>query len=86
MIKYVAVPCQNHFARITTHRTDGGRVRTATQNRDDGFNVAVSRDPQAGRTTVYVHLPNYGEVRLTGAQARTLFRVLDRHYAERSDV
>lgn len=85
-VKYIAVPSQNHYARITTRRTESGRVRTSTRNRDDDFSVAVSTDPTVGRTTVYVDLPNVGEVRLTGAQARTLYRVLARHYAERTTV
>lgn len=86
MIKLVPVPSQNHFARIVTRRTESGRIRTSTRNREDDFNVAASTDPTSRRTTVYVELPDFGEVRLSGAQARTLFRVLERHYNDREEV
>jgi tRNA splicing endonuclease len=86
MIKLIPVPSQNHFARIVTRRTESGRIRTSTRNRDDDFNVAASTDPTSRRTTVYVDLPNFGSVHLTGAQARTLFRVLERHYTNREEI
>lgn len=68
----------NKNARIKQFR-EGSAIQTATYYRDDSFEVIAERDP-SGRQGVLVS-SDVGSFTLSGAQARTLYRVLDRHYA-----
>ena len=68
----------NKNARIKQFRL-GTTIQTATYYRDDSFEVVAKRDT-SGRQAVLVSSEE-GAFELSGAQARTLYRVLDRHYA-----
>lgn len=76
----------NKNARIVNRVTKNGKVRTETRYRDDGSDrFAVSTDGHKA-TSLFIDLEG-GEirggetVRLNGRQARTLFRVLEKHYS-----
>ena len=71
---------RNNNARIVNAPLKvGSGVRTRTSSRDTGsVNVSiVSRT--TGGTTLKIFSPNYA-VSLTGTEARTLYRVLDKHF------
>lgn len=68
----------NKNARIQQARI-GSRIETETQYRDDDFRVAATRFPDG---TQLVQVGDGDQMMsLTGSQARTLYRVLDRHYS-----
>lgn len=70
----------NRNARIETHLTKTGRIRTETRRRDRGSLVASAlTNPDTNRTTFYIGRAGAG-FSLNGREARTLFRVLQRHY------
>jgi len=70
----------NRNARINVRETRTGRIRTETLQRDEGSLVAsASTDPRTDRTSVFIGRPGSSMV-LNGREARTLFRVLSRHY------
>ena len=71
----------NRNASIVTRKDKNGKYRTETSGRDIGTaQIAVSTDAGSNTTSLYIDLPEAG-VRLTGAEARTLYRVLSKHYA-----
>jgi hypothetical protein len=81
-------PDTNKNAHIVTRIDRTGKIRTETSRRDRGeFDIAVSTDPNSGRTQVFFDRYGreqgfrYGEtLRLSGREARTLFIALQRHY------
>jgi len=76
---------QNKNARIVTRVDKTGKTRTETQRRDEGSVVmAVSTDCRNDSTNLFIDFPgSWGErVRLTGREARSLYRLLRRHYRQ----
>lgn len=59
-----------------------GKQRTETQRRDEGsLNMAVSTDERNNSTKLFIDLPEFeGTVRFDGRQARSLYRLLRKHY------
>ena len=78
--KYVP---QNRNAAIRTRSTPTGQLRTETCRRDDdSISVAVSTNPKTDATSLYVDFPDDRVVKFDGRQARTLYRLLQKHYRE----
>ena len=78
--KYVP---QNRNATIRTREDRRGNLRTETYRRDgDSISVAVSTDPKNDTTSLFVDFPDRSTVRFDGRQARTLYRLLQKHYRE----
>ena len=72
----------NRDARIATRIDRTGKIRTETQRRDQGsLNAAVSTDVTSNTTRLFIDMPDGVPVKLNGHQARSLFRVLSKHYA-----
>ena len=71
----------NRNAGIRTRVTRNKKIRTETYRRDDGsINVAATLDPSSNSTRLYVDLPDGTYLTLNGREARTVYRVLQRHY------
>ena len=71
---------QNRNACIRARQTRNGKFRTETARRDENTtSFAVSTDPRNDRTSLYINFDST-HVRLSGAEARTLFRLLSKHY------
>jgi len=76
---------QNKNARISSRVTRNNKLRTETSRRDSGVEMAVSTDAN-NSTRLFLDLS--GErfngtelnVELNGREARTLFRLLAKHY------
>lgn len=81
-------PETNKNAHIVTRVDRTGKIRTETRRRDRGeLDIAISTNPQTGRTQVFFDLAGrdvgfrFGEdLRLNGREARTLFIALQRHF------
>lgn len=72
---------QNKNARIVSRVSRNGKLRTETRRRDSGSaNMAVSTDPNTKATNLFIDFEDGDYVKLTGRQARTLYRVLQAHY------
>jgi hypothetical protein len=73
---------QNRNAFIRTREDRTGKLRTETSRRDaDSISAAVSTDPKSDSTALFIDFPNgNAPVRLDGRQARTLYRLLQKHY------
>jgi len=70
----------NRNASIRSRSDRSGKSRTETYNRDFGTtNFAVSTDPTSNSTSLFID-SIYGNIRLTGSEARTLYRLLNKHY------
>lgn len=70
----------NRNAIIRSRRLRNGNLRTETARRDDGTFKASITTSKAGTTRFSLTNDQGLVARLTGRQARTLFRVLARHY------
>ncbi len=71
---------QNRNAVIVTRIDRTGKTRTETQRRDPySAALAVSTDPRTNATNLFIDLP-YTTAQLTGREARTLYRLLQKHY------
>lgn len=71
----------NRNAKIASRFDKTGKFRTETKNRDeDSVRMNASTDLRNNSTNFFIDLPE-GNVRLNGRQARSLYRVLARHYA-----
>lgn len=79
--KYVP---QNRNAVIRTRETRNGKLRTETFRRDErSLSAAVSTCPKTDSTQMFIDFPNGDQtVRLDGRQARTLYRLLQKHYQQ----
>ena len=83
--KYVS---QNRNAVIRTRQDRTGKLRTETARRDDStFTAAVSTNPKTDSTKLFIDFPNQGDsrgaaVEFTGSEARTLYRLLQKHYRQ----
>lgn len=74
---------QNRNASIRTRSDRAGKLRTETCRRDDdSISIAVSTDPLNDTTHLYVNFQNQNFIRFNGRQARTLYRLLQKHYRE----
>jgi hypothetical protein len=69
----------NRNSRIRFRRTKNDKVRTETHQRDDGLNVAVTTSPRTNTTRLFIDTDD-GSICLPGSVAKTLLRVLLRHY------
>lgn len=74
----------NRNARIASRIDRTGKVRTETQRRDPNSTVmAVSTDDRTNTTKLFIdnlEFPGSEPIRLDGRQARSLYRLLSRHY------
>jgi hypothetical protein len=71
----------NKNARIVTRVDRTGKRRTETQRRDEGeVKMAVSTDERCNSTNLFIDFPAEPAVRLNGHQARSLYRLLRKHY------
>jgi hypothetical protein len=80
--KYVP---QNRNATIRSREDRRGNLRTETIRRDDdSFTAAVSTNPKNDSTSLFVDFPDQSYVKFDGRQARTLYRLLQKHYRSAS--
>jgi hypothetical protein len=71
----------NRNARINSREDRKGNIRTETVLRDEGAMLfAASTNPRTNATSVFIDFPE-GALRLTGAEARTMYRLLHKHYS-----
>ena len=70
----------NRNAVIRAREDRSGKFRTETHRRDDGsVQFAATTNPRSNATTVFIDFPE-GALKLTGSEARTLYRLLSKHY------
>jgi hypothetical protein len=74
----------NKNARIVNRIDKTGKSRTETQGRDVGsVEMAVSTDVNCNSTNLFIDFPyDGGTARLNGHEARTLYRLLRKHYGK----
>ena len=73
---------RNRNARIVSRFDKTGKLRTETQRRDeDSVKMAVSTDQRANSTNLFIDFED-SRVRLSGREARSLYRLLQKHYEE----
>lgn len=79
--KYVP---QNRNAFIRSREDRTGKFRTETARRDGStISAAVSTNPKTDSTRLFIDFPgNGGAVEFSGSEARTLYRLLQKHYSE----
>ena len=78
---------QNRNACIRSRFTRNGKLRTETHRRDSGtMSVAVSTEPRNNATQLYIDFADGDTLALDGHSARTLFRVLEQHFATRDRI
>ena len=79
--KFVA---QNRNAVIRTREDRTGKLRTETARRDGStITAAVSTNRKTDSTKLFIDFPDQGGVvQLSGSEARTLYRLLQKHYSE----
>ncbi len=69
---------RNSFLKYT--ETNNGELRTETYNRDEGTaSFAITTNASSKASSLYIDLPD-GSIRLSGSEARTLYRLLNKHY------
>ena len=74
---------QNRNAVIRTRQDRTGKFRTETARRDDTtFTAAMSTNPRTDSTNLYIDFPRGEVVQLDGREARTLYRLLQKHYRQ----
>lgn len=73
---------QNKNAIIASRIDKTGKLRTETQRRDEGaIQMAVSTDRRNDSTQLFIDFPAFeGTLQLSGRQARSLYRLLRKHY------
>ena len=75
---------QNRNSRILSRTDKTGKLRTETAGRDSGSTVmAASTDSRSNSTNVFIDFGSFGSsenVRLSGREARSLYRLLRAHY------
>jgi hypothetical protein len=75
------VPAQNKNARIVSRVARNRKLRTETKRRDFGTTqMAMSTDPTTQSSQLYIDLDDGRSVKLSGREARTLYRLLRTHY------
>ena len=71
----------NRNAMIRNIREQSGKYKTETHNRDDDSTVfAITTDPRSNTTVLFMDFVNYESIYLSGAETRTLYRLLNKHY------
>ena len=71
---------QNRNSVIRVRETRTGNIRTETHNRDEGTaNFTMSTDPRNNSTLLFISTP-YGRFKLSGSEARTIYRLMRKHY------
>lgn len=71
----------NRNARISSRIDRTGKTRTETQRRDPGaVQFAVSTDTSSNSTNLFIDVNHFEQVQLTGREARSLYRLLRKHY------
>lgn len=74
---------QNRNAVIRTREDRTGKLRTETARRDGTtISAAVSTNPKTDSTHLYIDFPKGEVVQLDGREARTLYRLLQKHYRQ----
>ena len=75
---------QNRNAIIRTRKDRTGKLRTETARRDENtISAAVSTNRKTDSTRLFIDFPNNTTgVEFTGSEARTLYRLLQKHYNE----
>jgi len=75
---------QNRNAVIRTREDRTGKTRTETARRDRStITAAVSTNPKTDSTKLFIDFPDRGGVvEFSGSEARTLYRLLQKHYSE----
>ena len=73
---------QNKHATIRSRITKNGKLRTETHRRDEGsLEASVSTHLDTNSTVMFIDLPESDlPVRLSGREAKTLYRLLSQHY------
>ena len=79
--KFVA---QNRNAVIRSRFDRTGKLRTETARRDSStISAAVSTNRKTDSTRLFIDFPEQNAaIQLSGSEARTLYRLLQKHYAE----
>lgn len=73
---------QNKNARISNRVSRNGKLRTETSRRDDyTTNMSINTDKRNNSTRLFIDMANGESVSLSGHEARTLYRLLQSHYA-----
>lgn len=74
---------KNKNATIRQRSTRNGKFRTETFGRDPrSIEASVSTNPRTNSTQVFIDIVKADEpVRLNGREARTLYRLLQKHYS-----
>jgi len=71
----------NKNARIASRIDRTGKLRTETVRREPyTVSFAASTDQSNNSTNVYIDFPFNGTVKLDGRDARTLYKLLQKHY------
>jgi len=75
---------QNRNAVIRTREDRTGKLRTETARRDNStITAAVSTNRKTDSTKLFIDFPDRGGVvEFSGSEARTLYRLLQKHYSE----
>jgi len=74
---------QNRNAVIRTREDRTGKLRTETARRDSTtITAAVSTNRKNDSTRLFIDFPEQGTVQFSGSEARTLYRLLQKHYSE----
>lgn len=72
---------KNKNAVIRVVEEIGGKLRTETARRDeDTASFAITTNYNSNSSALYIDLPN-SSIRLSGTEARTLYRLLNKHYS-----
>lgn len=72
---------KNKNAVIRVVEEIGGKIRTETARRDeDSASFAITTNYNSNASALYIDLPN-SSIRLSGSEARTLYRLLYKHYS-----
>ena len=81
MSNYKYTKPANRNAKIVSRFDRTGKLRTETKGRDaDSFNAAATTDLRNNATKFFIDLPSGETLQLSGGGARSLYRVLSRHY------
>lgn len=71
----------NYNARINS-KTKNRVAVTETRYREDGFNVTATTDIDNNSTSLGIKKLGNRQLNLSGAEARTLYRVLTKHFGQ----